>query len=494
MNRRLGSIGALPGRLLGGPRPARRRPGSRPHLIYLAIGFPPAAKSCAYRMRETANQFCAQGWDVTVVTICQEAWEREYGLDHTLSAGVDPRVTVVELPLVRADLETDIRAFSASRSLYPAQWVADLRKQALRSFPEPVFGGWREQLEEGVLRVHRRRPADLLLTTCAPYVNLAATWRLWEEARVPYAVDFRDGWSVDVIGGGEAFSKDSVSGRWESKLLHEARAIWNVNEPISRFYRERYPELADRMRVVRNGYDADSIPEQAHRADPEAGLTFGYLGALNLPVPLLRTVLDAWRAARSEDPLLARSRFEVRGHIGAGYARGDNAHMELLKAAAADGVLAGGPVPKAEVADAYGRWDALVLMVTGGRFMTSGKVYEFMASGLPVVSAHEVEHDASTVLSEYPLWTGAPGLAVEPMAKAFREAARLAVETTDEVRAQGRALAAKYAREAQMEPAVRELAGLIRPAAGDSGAPSGSAAPPGSDAPPAGTLAGERQS
>ncbi len=41
-------------------------------------------------MRETANQFAAQGWDVTVVTIVQEAWEREFGLDHTLSEQVDP--------------------------------------------------------------------------------------------------------------------------------------------------------------------------------------------------------------------------------------------------------------------------------------------------------------------------------------------------------------------------------------------------------------------
>lgn len=59
-------------------------------MVYLAIGFPPAAKSCAYRMRETANQFAAAGWDVTAVTIADEAWEREYGLDHTLSQGWTP--------------------------------------------------------------------------------------------------------------------------------------------------------------------------------------------------------------------------------------------------------------------------------------------------------------------------------------------------------------------------------------------------------------------
>ena len=119
-------------------------------MIYLAIGFPPAAKSCAYRMRETANQFCEQGWDVTVVTIRQEAWEREYGLDHTLSERVDPRVIeIVELPLIREDLETDIRhvlrgAVAATR----ASWITELRKREQKVFPEPVFGGWRHELEK----------------------------------------------------------------------------------------------------------------------------------------------------------------------------------------------------------------------------------------------------------------------------------------------------------------------------------------------------------
>jgi glycosyltransferase involved in cell wall biosynthesis len=448
----------------------RRSPGSagsRPHVIYLAIGFPPAAKSSAYRMRETANQFAAAGWDVTVVTIQQDAWEREYGLDHSLSAGVDPRIEIVELPLERADLETDIRKYSAARTLRPRDWIYEQRQQSLKLFPEPVFGSWRPALEEAVLRLHREHPADLLVTTCVPYVNLAATWRLWEEHRVPYVVDFRDGWSVDVINGGEAFTRDSVSGKWEAKLLGDAVAFWCVNEPIAGWYRDRHPGVASRVRVVRNGFDRDSIPSQPHRPDPAAGLTFGYLGALNLPLLLLKATLEGWKLARESEPLLANARFEVRGHVGAGWAREDNPHMEALRAAAVDGVTFGGPVPKAEVADAYARWDALVLMVTGGRYMTSGKVYEFMATGLPVVSAHEIEHDASTVLSDYPLWAGPPAMDAAGLADAFRLAAHKAVETSEADRAAARHTADRYARDTQLEPAVHEVTELISKAAGE---------------------------
>jgi glycosyltransferase involved in cell wall biosynthesis len=440
-------------------RVERRPRGRRPHAIYLAIGFPPAAKSSAYRLRETANQFCAQGWDVTVVTITDASWEREYGLDHTLSDDVDPRVHVVKLPLAREDLETDIRAFSEERSLDPQGWVAKLRKRDQESFPEANFGGWRRTLEDAVVRIHQRRPADLLMTTCAPYVNIAATWKLWTKYQVPYVIDFRDGWSLDVITGKEAFQRDSVAGRWESQVLAEARQIWTVNDPIADFYRARYPQLADRVRVVRNGYDEASLPDQPAPAERAEGLTFGYLGSLNFPPAVLDTVLTAWRMARKEDDLIAKSRFEVRGHIGAGALREFNAYTELLKAAEPDGVTFGGPVAKADVAAAYGRWDALVLMLVGGRYVTSGKVYEYLASGLPIVSAHEVDHDAVAVLQGNPLWTGAVGLNPHRLAESLIRAGRLAIETTEADRLHAREQARRFTRAAQLEVAVSGVIG-----------------------------------
>jgi hypothetical protein len=94
--------------------------------------------------------------------------------------------------------------------------------------------------------------------------------------------------------------------------------------------------------------------------------------------------------------------------------------------------------------------------------MTSGKVYEALASGLPVMSAHEVEHDASTVMSGSPLWTGAVGFDPELLTESFRKAARLAREATAEDRAAVRAAARRYARAAQLEPAVQNVTAIVR--------------------------------
>jgi glycosyltransferase involved in cell wall biosynthesis len=463
MNRRPRSIGRRWARVTG----PLRRPAGRPHAFYLAIGFPPAAKSCAYRMRETANQLYAQGWDVTVITICQEAWEQDFGLDHSLSDDVDPNIRIVELPLMRAEHDTEVRHFSGKRAIDPTGWATEAKLDQLSTFPEPAFGGWRPELEKAILELHRRDPADLLVTTCVPYVNLAATWRLWQEHQVPYVVDFRDGWSIDVMRDILPFTPESTAGRWESKVLGSALEVWCVNEPIAQHYRERHPQIADRVHVVRNGFDPSSVPTVAHTPDPEAGLRFGFLGTMTFGHDLLGLVLDAWRKARADDPVIARSVFELRGHVGAGARRQDNSYMELLRGAVDDGVTFGGSVPKAQVADVYGSWDAIVLIIPGGKYMTSGKVYEAFASGIPVVSAHSVEHDASTVLSDSPMWTGAVGIDPDRLAESFRAAARMAVEATDAQRAATRAAAARYSRAAQIEPAIRRVTTAVRPTPAD---------------------------
>jgi hypothetical protein len=453
MNRHHRSIGRRWARVTG----PRRRPGSgRRHAYYLAIGFPPAAKDCADRMRETANQLSAHGWDVTVLTADRAAWEHEFGLDLSLADLVDPRIRVVELPLVRVELDTDIRTFTQERSVDPAAWAAaaDLRNREV--FPEPHFGGWRPVLERAILDLHRRDPADLLVTTCAPFVSLTPTWRLWQEHRVPYVLDLRDGWSVDGTGA-EAFTPTSIAGRWEAKVLAEAVAVWCAEEPVAEHYRTRYPQLATRVSVVPDGYDDAALPPIDRAREPGTGLRFGYLGELTFPAALLTAVLDGWRKARAEDPALADATLEFRAPSGVGAAREDNAAVELLRTAHDDGVRTGGPAPRSATAEVYAGWDVLVHLATGGRYAASGRAIEVLATGMPVMSVHDAEHAASRVLAGSPMWTGAVGHEAGLLAESFRKAAHLALTATPEDRLTARSAAAGHTRTALLEPAVRQV-------------------------------------
>ena len=429
----------------------------RPHLLYLAFGFPPAAKSSAYRLRETANQFCAAGWDVTVINLDDESWRRDFGLDFSLMDEVDERIQIQKVRLFRPDQETDIRRFSQERALDPTGWRREYLARSQRDFPERHFGAWKRPLIRAAEAVHEARPIDLVLVTCPPYVLLSVARHMFETHGVRYAVDYRDGWSIDVIEGTEAFTPQSRSGKIEAATLEDALALWVVNEPIADHYRHWYPELTERIHVVRNGFDLASQPPIPHPPPDEQPLVFGYLGTARIYAVMLRAVLESWRRARADDPLLANARFEFRGHSGSGADRASNGITDIVGSARDQGVTYGGPVAKRDLAALYSRWDALVFMHVGGRYVTSGKVYEYMATGLPIVSGHATEHDASVLLSGYPLWTGASGTDIDGIYQSFRLAARLAKQATTEDRLAARGYAAQFERGGILRPAIQAL-------------------------------------
>ncbi|HUR14217.1 MAG TPA: hypothetical protein VM097_06955 [Mycobacteriales bacterium] len=428
-----------------------------PHVIYLAYGFPPAAKSGSFRLRAVANAFAERGWDVTTVSPSDKSWERDHGTDPSMLEGVHPRVRRYQLDLARPDLEPDLRRWDKGRAKHPDPWRLAFYEQSKKDFPEATFGAWMAEYRRAVEEIHNEHPADLLVASPMPYVTLDTARHLHRVAQVPYVIDYRDGWSVNVVTSEEAFTPDSREGVIEGDVLGHALQAWFVNPAIKGFYADRYPDLADRFRVVRNAFDPEFMGAPPHRTPVEPPLVLGYLGVMSLGLPQLRDLLDGWHLAREREPLLADARLEFRGHMGAGYSAGASGHAALVAARAYDGVSYLGPVPKAEVASVYASWDAIVLAIIGGRYMTSGKVYECLATGLPILSAHAVEHDATTVLQGYPLWAPARSLTPEDLADAFVEAARLAVRATPQERRAAAEHAAAFSRPAILQVALDDL-------------------------------------
>lgn len=425
----------------------------RPHALYVAWGFPPQAGGGVYRTLATANALVASGFDVTVLTTVREAFPGFTGADPSLEPLIDPRIEVIRLPFSRPRHDPEIRSWPRERALDPAGWLEDFAAHELDRFPEPHFGTWFDTLVPAAERVHARRPVDLVVGSANPHVDLAPGHRLHELFGVPYVIDHRDAWRLDVYSGREVGTDDPRIARLETAYVESAHEIWFVNEPIRRWHQELYPQAADRMRVVENGFDPSFAPSPVLTAPPaDRPLTFTYIGTIGDRVPIAEAV-EGWVMARSEVPALADAHADIWGPISS-----TSGHKAaLLHGAEAYGVRHRGPVSKGDVAGVYGASDALLLILSRGRYVTSGKVYEYMASALPIVSVHEPGNGAADVLRGYPLWFQAADLTPGSIAEVLRAGAEAARTADEETRRRCAEYAAGYERSRQLEGPVREL-------------------------------------
>ncbi|WP_400994008.1 glycosyltransferase [Agromyces sp. GXQ0307] len=431
----------------------------RPHLLYTAWGFPPSRAGGVYRALATVNAFAERDWDVTVLTTARETFLDSTGGDVSLERRIHPDVRLERLSVDTPAFSSDLARWSRARARYPELWVAaDWRRDLVR-FPERAYGRWRPDLERAARRVHRERRVSLAVGTANPHVDFTPGWALHRDDGVPFVMDYRDAWRLDVFSGRTLHERRSRVGRWEHRLQNAAEEVWFVNDPIARWHAERNPDASARMQIVANGFDEYDVPLRVPvRADRGDGLTFGYIGTVSENVPI-EPLLSGWRRAREESELLRRSRLVLHGYLGHFGASGSAS--EALARAAADGVHFAGPVSKATIGEVYGGFDVLVLALGTGRYVTSGKVYEYAATGIPIVSIHEPVNAATDVLRDSPAWVPTRSLASADVAAALTAVAARAEVESDADRAAAQEWARQFERSHQLAARIDHLRDVV---------------------------------
>ncbi|QGN49572.1 glycosyltransferase [Micromonospora sp. WMMD558] len=434
--------------------------GRRPRLLYLAFFFPPSRASGVFRARATANHYAEAGWDVTVITAPREffSYYLEGGSDETLEATVDPRVRVERPPMNTYHWETDVRRFSRLRKAVPV--VADRFYRRMQSLFLPEhYIGWIPGLLKRAFALHARNRFDLVVATGNPFVSFAAAWFLGRSWRVPYVVDYRDAWTFNQFTEEVRFGPGTRTATWEARVLRDAAEIVYVNDGMRQWYAERYPFAADRMTVVPNGWEPEFVGRPAFQPPaPDRPLRFGYLGTVTPYLPL-GVLFEGWRKART-DPVMADAELHVHGHLGFFAQTAETLREQLLQHEDV-GVRYRGSFGKADVAQVYAETDVLVFCVPGARYVTSGKVFEYMASGKPVVSVHRPDIAAAEVLQGYPLWFAGERLDADSVAESFVAAAKAAREQDPSRHAAAQQHADMYTRSATLQPWEARMRALV---------------------------------
>ena len=388
------------------------------HILYVAWGFAPHRGPGTYRPLATVNELARRGYRVTVLTTDLDTFDLVVGGDHALLTDLDPSVRLIRVPTPAQTRDPVLNRWSTDRGDDPAAWRSRTLENQLRLLPEASYAVWMPRILPTALSLHDADPVDLVIATGNPYVDFTVPMRLASEHGIPFVLDDRDSWLLDVYTGEEAPQAERIR-PWIELALTTALQMWFVNPPLADWHRANFPDHADKIRVVENGWDPMFLDVSRIHAEPGQidRPILSFVGTVNSTLPL-RLLAEGWRLARRRSATLRRGQFRIIGHFGhAGIMTPEQARIR--QEYADDDLVFTGRRPKHSISTAYAEADVLVFAKEGSGLVTSGKVYEYVATGLPIVSVVDPDHDARRVLAGYPRWFDAAADTPESLADAM---------------------------------------------------------------------------
>jgi serine acetyltransferase/glycosyltransferase involved in cell wall biosynthesis len=282
----------------------------RPPLTILIVSFAfhPSNEIGAHRTTALARYLAQKGMRVVVVSA--------FGDQPTVSASdVHSRVINVSVKRPRRlwlDMLVALKRMVHSRS--------NAQQRAPRSLPAenreqpPARQSRRARLHEAYFRVlyfvdrhkrwswraagaairaGRKYRAALLVVSAPPHSTLpAAAWAA-RRLGIGCVVDLRDPWSDSLAGEhpGRLIELHLLRAL-ESWVMQRAAAVTSTSESVATLLLERYPKLAGKVHVIRNGYDGEIAPPRVHTGGSLSILFAGELYVRRSPYTLLAALED----------------------------------------------------------------------------------------------------------------------------------------------------------------------------------------------------------
>ena len=381
-----------------------RRP-ARPRVLYLAFFFPPSRGSGASAHGRRPTTWPTRA-GTSPCTRPRASSSRTTSTRSTPSLEADP----LPPPPAGGAAQHGIRPLGALISggstgsgwTFPSLDATLRRKRRDLSFPEP-YSSWIPSVLRHALAEHARHPYDVVVATGNPFALLRrrvdAAPRAADPVRpgLPRRLDLQP-----VQRGGPLPRGATARGRGRT-------ACCALRGGGVRQRRDAQPER--RPVPGRRGPD-DGGAQRVGARDPRRGRS---PGDRRRPRCASATSARSPRRCRS-------SRCSTPGAWRASSPSWRDARLDLLRAprllplTSARRCSPASPPRRASASATTARsrrprcprctndLDALLLWLPGGRYVTSGKVFEYMATAKPVVSVHLPELAAVEVLRDYPLW------------------------------------------------------------------------------------------
>ncbi len=363
---------------------------NRPNVLIVTRMYYPSAAIGSHRSGKFSKYLPGLGWKPTILTIQDRYCTALHPLvDRSLLKQIPNEVEVIRTGYMGVEVLKQL-----ARSILPRRRGCPPRgPQAGSPWPVSAARGLAPWVEvpDGVwwipyglcAGVGAARRCDVIWATSPAPGALCIAALLSKLAKKPLVVDFRDPWLM-VTDRPYATTWHKVFDVWcERSVLRRASQIVMVTEEMAADYRRRYPEYADIISVIHNGYDEEDfrcLSEARASVSPNGPVRIGYLGAVygGRHQYMRRFLEGVKRFIASENAPDVHICF-----------RGAAPEVveELLRSTGTlDLADIGGPVAHRESLALMSRMDILLLVGSDAhRPQLPGKIFEYLGAGKPIL-------------------------------------------------------------------------------------------------------------
>lgn len=373
-------------------------------LLIITYYWPPAGGGGVQRPAKFCKYLAPFGWEPLVLTVEGGNYPSR---DESLLADVAGVEQVFTSPtrephavyrrlvgspeFANQPASTPPQARKASRSLLAGDLIR------LNLFVPDSRVGWRSPARRRALEIIRDHQPDAILTTAPPYTAHLVGLDLQRATGLPWIADFRDPWveQADYNRAPRLPWVKSWNRHLEKRVLQQADAVVSVGGRLQQLLQDKVPERPDAVfTVIPNGYDADDV-----RAPQPAGGRFclSYFGTLRsnrlFPALLkaLRTLLD--ESSEWAEHFLFRLGGNITPEVRQALQDALPAHHLALEAYR----------PHEEVLTQFYEPQVLLLCIEDiprSELILTGKLFDYLPTGNPILALGPVEGDAGAVLRE----------------------------------------------------------------------------------------------
>ncbi len=138
---------------------------------------------------------------------------------------------------------------------------------------------WYKSAVKDIRKILGEEKIDIIYSSSYPYTVHLIALEIKKRTNLPWVADFRDPWTENVFmtkGHSEKRKKKELL--LEEEVMKYADAVIMVSEPATEIYKNKYPQYANKIKTITNGFDRQDFAKIAEVKEDK--FTICYSGIL----------------------------------------------------------------------------------------------------------------------------------------------------------------------------------------------------------------------